>query len=216
MNVLRDASAKRDRLGRGRSWRTRLGATASIAILFSGLLTPGTAHAGDIVPCPANITEWKFIGINRSGFIWEGYRFTTLSVTPQFLIGDGRVLDNNTDLPVNYTISSSVSQTYTVSASTGVTANVGSYLTHSVNSSIVMSRTTAIGVTLATTVPAHTRLIAEYGVEGYDVSYAIEAWRVKRRNNVPPTTGDQCEEWGWYPQRTIAPTHLEGWRLRTA
>ncbi|WP_182882514.1 MULTISPECIES: hypothetical protein [unclassified Microbispora] len=62
----------------------------------------------------------------------------------------------------------------------------------------------------------HTRLIAEYGVEGYNVSYAIEAWRVRRTGSGTPSPGDRCEEWGWYPQNTIAPTNLEGWRLRTA
>ncbi|MEV0232911.1 hypothetical protein [Nonomuraea sp. NPDC050786] len=216
MNVPKDDPAERDRLRVGRRWRTRLGAITSIAILFSGLLTPGTAHAGNIVPCPADITEWRRIGWGGPlQVLWEGYRFTTLSVTPQFLISDGRLLDNNTDRPVDYTISSSVSQTFTVSASTGVTANVGSYLTTSVSRNIVASRVTSIGVSLATTVPPYTRMIAEYGVEGYNVSYGIEAWRVKRRDDKTPTTGDRCEEWGWYPQNTIAPTHLEGWRLRT-
>ncbi|MFC4115153.1 hypothetical protein [Nonomuraea zeae] len=218
MNAPRDGRAERRRLGRGRRRHSRLGAVASIALLLSGLLTPTAAHAGQIVPCPASITEWR--RVLQTGrppvSIWEGYRFTTLSVTPQFLISDGRQLDNNTDLSVGYEIQSSVSRTHSVSATTGVTANVGTYLTANVSSTIEMSRTTAIGVTLTVTVPPRTRLIAEYGVEGYNVSYAVEAWRVRRVGSGTPAPGDQCEEWGYYPQNTIAPTHLEGWRLRTA
>jgi hypothetical protein len=57
--------------------------------------------------------------------------------------------------------------------------------------------------------------VAEYGVEGYNVSYAVEAWRVRKAGSATPVTGDRCEEWGWYPQNTNAPTYIEGWRLRT-
>lgn len=218
MNVLKDGPAKGNRLGAGRRWRTRLGAITSIAILFSGLLTPSAAHAGNKVPCPADITEWIRLGIigHTAYWTWEGHRFTTQSVTPQFFVSDGRLLDNNTDQPVNYTISSSVSRTYQVTASVGVTANVASYLSSTVSANIQQSRTTSIGVSLTTTVPPHTRLIAEYGVEGYNVSYGIEAWHSAHMWNAPPAPGDRCEEWGWYPQNTIAPTNIEGWRLRTA
>lgn len=218
MNVPKNDQAGRRRLRLGRRWRARLGVVTSIAVLLSELLTPSAAYAGAVIPCPAGITEWRHIA--QTGrppvHIWEGYRFTTLSVTPQFLISDGRFLDNNTDLPISYTISSSVSKTYSVSVTTGVTANIGSYLTTNVSSNIVMTRVTAVGVSLTTTVPPRTRLIAEYGVEGYNVSYGVEAWRVRRIKSGTPATGDQCEELGYYPQNTIAPTHLEGWRLTTA
>ncbi|WP_380824622.1 hypothetical protein [Sphaerisporangium rhizosphaerae] len=190
-----------------------------MAILLSVLavtVTPTAANAGAIVPCPNGITEWKLIAYSRGVAVWEGYRFTTLSVTPQFLVSDGQLLDNGTDSPVRYTISSSRSQTFRVAATTGVTATPGPYLTANVSATIEMSRTTSIGVNLETTVPPRTRLIAEYGVDGYNVDYAIEAWRVRKTDGKTPVTGDQCEEWGWYPQHTIAPTHLEGWRLRTA
>ncbi|MEU8267229.1 hypothetical protein AB0B89_08670 [Sphaerisporangium sp. NPDC049002] len=179
------------------------------------VVAPTTANAGAIVPCPTGITEWKLIFVYKSMKIWEGHRYTTLSVTPQFFVSDGQQLDNGTDLPVSYTISSSRSQTYSVSATTGVSANAGAYLTANVSSSIVMSRTTSIGVSLTVNVPPRTRLIAEYGVDGYNVNYAIEAWRVMSARSGTPVVGDQCEEWGYYPQSTIAPTHLEGWRLRT-
>lgn len=218
---MNNARAGRAGWRRLRGWRRsgrRAGLIASIAILFSVLLTPSAAHAGQIVPCPESITEWRrlFYSGRPPVATWEGYRFTTLSVTPQFLVSDGRVLDNDTDLPVDYNISSSVSQEYSISATTGVTANAGAYLTANVSSTIVARRTTAIGVALRVTVPPRTRLVAEYGVEGYNVSYAVEAWRTRKVGSATPVTGDRCEEWGWYPQNTIAPTHIEGWRLRTA
>ncbi|MGI5292937.1 hypothetical protein ACQEVF_57840 [Nonomuraea polychroma] len=218
MNVPKDDRTGRRRLGPGRRWRARLGVVTSIAILLSGLLTPSAAHAGDWVPCPASITEWRRLGGSLGVTRWEGYRFTLFSATPQFLVSDGRQLDNNTDQPVEYTISSSVSSTFTVSVTVGVTANVGSFLTTNVSRNIVMQRQTSLGVTLSTTVPPRTRLIAEYGVEGYNVSYGVEAWRTTfvGDNPPPPDSGWSCEEWGYYPQNTVAPTHLETWRLRTA
>lgn len=64
--------------------------------------------------------------------------------------------------------------------------------------------------------PPRTRLIAEYGVDGYHVDHAVEAWRVQTTGSGTPVTGDRHEELGYYPRSTIALTHLEGWRLRTA
>jgi hypothetical protein len=192
---------------------------ASAAALLTALVVPSPAHASADVLCPHNlITEWRRTGTWLGLTGWQGYRFTTLSATPKFLISDGRTLTNNTDLPVTYTIASSVSQTFSVSATAGITANAGSYLTASVSSNIVMSRTTALGVTLSTTVPPRSTFIAEYGVDGFDVSYLVEAWSTVYVGDNPPPTDVQwgCTEMGTFPQQTLAPTHLEGWRLRTA
>lgn len=204
-----------------RRWRARLGVVASIAVLLSGLFISSPAQASADVPCPYNlITEWRRIKTWLNGGLssWHAYRFTTLSATPRFLVSDGRWLVNNTDQPVTYTIASSVSQTFTVSATTGITANVGTYLTTSVSSNIVSSRTTALGVTLSTTVQPHTTLIAEYGVDGFDVSYLVDAWSTVYPGTNPPPPSVQwgCTEMGTFPQNTIAPTHMEGWRLRSA
>jgi hypothetical protein len=179
--------------------RSRLNRPAVLIVLgglLSGLvvtLTPGVASAGAIVTCPAGITEWKLIAgvapgtapsAAPDGFpgiwsnVWEGYRYTLVSATPQFLVSDGRALDNGTDSPVNFTITSSISKTYRISATVGISANnVKGFLTANVSSSIESSVTTSIGVTLSTTVPPRTRLIAEYGTDVYQVSYYIEAWR---------------------------------------
>lgn len=207
-----------DRTSTGRTWRTRIGLVAGLAGLLAGLavvLTPAAASAGAIVPCPSGISEWRKIFQYKSRTIWEGYRYTLHSSTPTFMVSDGRVLDNGTDNPISYQITSSVSQTFSVTQTVGIQTNPTSWLTASVSTQIVASRTTAIGVSITTTVPPRSRLIAEYGVEGYYVTYAMEAWRAENYTRQPPLTGDRCEEWGYYPQSTYAPTLLEGWRLRT-
>lgn len=221
--------------------RTRqraFGALATLTALLSGFVvtaTPSVANAGAIVPCPAGITEWRLISGYYPGYappsradtdgivipinIWEGYRYTLVSAVPQFLISDGRALDNGTDSPVNYTITSSVSKTYRISATVGISATlVKDFLTSNVSSSIESSVTTSIGVTLSTAVPPRTRLIAEFGTDVYQVSYYIEAWRYRVVGRLgPPAAGTAgCEEWGYYPQSTQAPTRLETWRLRYA
>ncbi|MFC6020726.1 hypothetical protein ACFP2T_31725 [Plantactinospora solaniradicis] len=211
---------------------------AALGALLSGMVvtaTPGVANAGAIVPCPAGITEWKLISGYYPGYsagsrspdtdgivlpinVWEGYRYTLISAVPQFLVSDGRALDNGTDSPVTYTISSSVAKTYKISATVGISATlVKDFLTSNVSTTIESSVTTTIGVMLSTTVPPRTRLVAEYGTDVYQVSYYIEAWRYRVLGRVgPPAAGTAgCEEWGYYPQNTLAPTRLETWRLRT-
>lgn len=225
--------------GRGRGGGSgRLGRRPAALVGFGALMagfvvavTPGVASAGAIVTCPAGITEWKLISgvaprsAAPNGFpgiwfnTWEGYRYTLVSAVPQFLVSDGRALDNLTDSPATFTISSSVSRTYRISATIGIsTAGTKDFLTANVSTSIEASVTTSIGVTVSTTVAPHTRVIAEYGTEVYQVSYYIEAWRWRGPAFTavpPPTAGTAgCEEWGYYPQNTQAPTNLQTWRLR--
>lgn len=194
----------------------RFGVFSTIVGVLSTLLAvvvPGVAQAGAIVPCPDTITEWKVIrSVPRLGYIWQGYRYTLHTVTPVFLVSDGRVLVNTLDEPATYSVSSAVSQTFRVSSSVGVDAKVGEFLTTKVSTTIEASRTTQIGVNVSTVVPPRSRVIAEYGVEGYYVTYAIEAWQAFGRTQ--PQPGARCEEWGYYPQSTNAPTIYEGWRLR--
>ncbi|MDG4830028.1 hypothetical protein O7627_12040 [Solwaraspora sp. WMMD1047] len=201
--------------------RRRFGVVSALAGLLSAVglaVTQAPASAGAWVTCPAGLTGWKVVHGSRGGQIWEGYRYTLHSAVPTFLVSDGQLLDNSgTDLSVSYTITSSVSRTYSVTATVGVQTQPTQWLTTSVNTSIVSSVTTARGVSISTTVPPRTRLLAEYGVEAYQVSYAIEAYRTERiaGNKQPPGPNNRCEEWGYYPQNAIAPTHVEGWRLRT-
>jgi hypothetical protein len=203
----------------GRRWRARLGVLTALAGLVAVpvvTVAPGAASAGAIVPCPDTITSWRIISSNRAGRVWEGYRYTLYSATPVFLPSDGQLLDNGTDSTVNYTISSRVSRTFSIQSTVGISASgQQDFLTTNVSIQIVATQVTERGVTIAVPVPPRTRLIAEYGVEAYQVSYAVEAWRAPTRLNAEPVTGGRCEEWGYYPQNTTAPTHIEGWRLRT-
>jgi hypothetical protein len=216
----------------------RLGLVAGLGALLSGLMVvvaPVAANAGAIVPCPDGITEWKLIqgrypsapaapakdgtqGIVIPIQIWEGYRYTLVSADRQFLVSDGQALDNGSDQPATYEISSSRTRTYKVAATVGITANkVEEFLNLNVSTTIESTISTTLGVKFTTTVPPRTRLIAEYGTDVYQVSYYIEAWRYKKVGfgTPPPTAGTPgCEEWGYYPQSTQAPTNLQTWRLR--
>jgi hypothetical protein len=212
-----------------------MGIVVGLGVLLAGLvlpLSPGAA-AATTVTCPAGITEWKFVGGKRPGSVvqgrpagsdtflvntWDGYRYTLVSAVPQFLVSDGRILDNTTNGDATFTVTSQIQRSYSISATTGITANnVRDFLNINVSSTIQAGVTTSLGVTVSTTVPAHTRMIAEYGVDVYQVSYYIEAWRVSTQFGTPPPppgTGN-CQELGYYPQNTLAPTVIEGWRLRT-
>ncbi|MCA2230480.1 hypothetical protein [Nonomuraea aurantiaca] len=192
-------------------------ALASLLASLFVAVTPGVANAGNIVPCPADITEWRGIGPLRPGYRWEGYRYTLLSAAPYFLVSEGQLLDNGTDSTVPYTITTTRSTTFRITSAVGVQAGKAEdFLKTNVSTTIEASRTTSLGVSFTVQVPPRTRLIAEYGVEAYQVNYAIEAWRATAGPNNPPPTGARCEEWGYYPQSGTAPTYTEGWRLRTA
>jgi hypothetical protein len=66
-----------------------------------------------------------------------------------------------------------------------------------------------IGVSTSFEVPANRTVYAYYGVHGYDVTYYVEKWH---RLNSSAT----CEEWGYYPSTTTAPTYVEGWSISLA
>lgn len=188
---------------------------ASVLSTLTAAINPSVASAS--VPCPADIAEWKGAGSNHGIIQWTGLQYTLISATPQFMVSDGRLLDNGLDSPAQFQVTSSVSQTFSIAATVGVTANpdkVKNYFNLNVSTTITASRTTMIGVSVTTTVPPHSRVIAEYGVQGYLVTYAVSKYfAVKAGFEVPPP-GYPCEEQGYFPQSTIAPTNTEGWRLR--
>lgn len=206
--------------------RIRLGMVVALAGLLSGLMVaiaPSPASAGAIVPCPAGATDWRVVerhgrtGITR----WEGYRYTLVSAAPRFAVSDAHVLDNSgTDIEVNYTITAERTQTHQVSTTVGISVkheDVLEFLTTNVSLNVVSTVTTKFGVSFTVKIPPRTRLVAEYGVEVFDVSYYVEAWRSAYLpyGSPPPQVGGHCEEWGYYPQSTVAPTVYETWRLRT-
>jgi hypothetical protein len=195
----------------------RLGTRIALVGVLAGFgvaVTAAPASAAAAIACPSGVT-WTVVMRYRSFQRFQALQTTTLTVTPVFLVSDARFLDNSLDSPAVYTITSSVSQTYTVSASVGVNINVTSYLQTSVSTSITASRTTSVGVSVATTVPAHSRVYADYGVDAYYVTYTVRKWWAETYDNGQPSAGvNECFNKGDYPQSTYAPTNSEGWKLR--
>jgi hypothetical protein len=162
----------------------------------------GGTTQGAIVPCPADADDFASGFRGAKGFFF--YKYTILSSTPIFFVSEGRLLDNQTSQPVQYQITTSVAQNVQVTVSTGFQQSLTKELTTTVNSQIQASRTTSLNVQFSTTVPPNSRFLAEYGIQSYQVEFAASVWKWR---------GSSCEEWGWYPQSTLAPTNVEGWRL---
>ena len=203
---------------RGRAqWFRRMGTRVALIGLLAGFgvfvaSTPASAAAA--IACPGGVT-WTRIFQYRNFKRFEAIQTTTQTVTPVFLISDARFLDNGLDAEAIYTVTSSVSNTFSVTASVGVNINVTSYLQSTVSASIQSSRTTSLGVSITTTVPPRSRVYADYGVDSYHVTYTIRRWWGETYDLSSPAAGrNQCFNKGDYPQATYAPTNIEGWRLR--
>jgi len=195
-----------------------------VAVIVLGSLTTGMGLA--VTTTPANAAEtigprttcpndptivWRGpFAATRNLPVFEGVRYTILAATPTFYASDGRVVENNLDSPISATFTSSQSQTYTVTVNVGFTSQLVQNLQTSVSTSITSSRTTAIGVNAAVTVPPHSRVLGLYGVEAYDVTYdAHRVWRHAGNSSV-------CFDQGIRRGSTPAPTIVEGWRFSPA
>lgn len=194
------------RLGRRRS---RLAVGAVLVALASTLATVGTSSAAraDTPSCPPGL-DWSF---NDNGFFPEYFaiQYVVDSVKPDFLVSEQRVVDNGTNAPITGSFTSSVSKTFALTFTAGVSGSVFGLLTGSVSSSISMSTTTMTGVTATAPVPAGGRVIGQYGVEAYDVTYTINEW--DNIGNNPP--GPLCSLSGSTQGTSVAPTTLTGWRV---
>ena len=73
-----------------------------------------------------------------------------------------------------------------------------------VSTSIMVSRTTAIGVNVTATVPPRTRVTGLYGVDGYDIVYDAQQIVL---------IGGGCLYGSTARASTSAPTFVEGWRF---
>ncbi|GIH05389.1 hypothetical protein Rhe02_34560 [Rhizocola hellebori] len=196
-------------------WRQRGGTVAALVGLITTVLvviTPSVANAGAIVACPTDYTDSRLVKDKRGnipfGYAFELYRYTILSATPVFVVSNGRILENGSDSPFQQTVTTTASVTVKVSVSVGVEAGVVGVFKSSVNSSIETTRTSSIQVSTTVTVLPHTTVIAEYGIDSYRIEFGASVWRTR--------PGGLCEEWGWYPQTTMAPTVFERWRVRNA
>lgn len=196
----------------------RMSARVALVGLVAGFgvaVAAGPAAAATAIACPSGVT-WERVMRYRNLSRYQALQSTILSVTPVFLVSDSRFLQNGLASTIDYTITSSVSRTFTVSASVGVEYNVLDDLKTSVSSSIEFSRTTQVGVTITTTVPAQTTVYADYGVDSYYVTYTVRKWWGETYDGDLPGAGvKECFNKGDYPQQTYAPTTSEGWKLRT-
>lgn len=167
-------------------------------------LPASIAKAGaDVVdiPCPTDPNiRW---GKGPFG-VYVGVQYTIISSTPTFYASDGRAVDNLLTEAISATFTASQSRTTTVTVTSGTSAQLTEKLQYTVSTSIVIQRSTAIGVSVTANVPAHTRLTGLYGIDGYDIVFDSTGI-VKRKGKCqafPPTRGS-----------TSAPTFIEGWRF---
>jgi hypothetical protein len=129
-----------------------------------------------------------------------------VSSVPTFDVADSRIVVNDTASPISATFTSQRSTTFTLQVTVGTAVKVGELLTVTVSTTIVLSRTTTIGVSVTGQVPPHGRLIGEYGVQAYNVTYDLTTYEILGHV--------ACRSIGVQRGTANAPTTVEGWRLR--
>ena len=190
--------------------RRRLGALAMLVTMTGGLSVglPGVAGAATQIPCPTGAPPAAQAVHGPDGIILPPpryiYRYTLVSATPTFNASDGRIVDNALNDPISATFTSLQSRTWRIVVTVGTEATLADFLKSTVSVQIVQERTTAIGVNATVMVPAHTRVLGQYGVEAFEVVYDVQtiywfAWR--------------CSDLGTQRVNTNAPTFVEGWRF---
>ncbi len=205
----------------------------SVASGLTVLSNPGTAAADDSYPCPTLPLTNAASGVGGTGGIGRPmlvrdpkgvrqertpdgifirierwYQITPISATPEFIVSDGRVVDNQTNEVIQATFTSQQTRQISITASFGLDFQVTEKLKTNVSSQIVQSRTTAIGINAAVAVQPHTRMIGEYGLQAFAATYDIyvfDSWNRYR-----------CFDRGTWRESTHAPTVLEGWRFTVA
>lgn len=196
-----------------RRWR-RLSAhvaLAAVAGTLTAVVLPGAAHAA-VIPCPTdpNIVWIGPQAVAKNIVVYKGVRYDVVSSTPTFYVSDARVVDNSLDTPITATFTSAQSRTYTVTVTVGTSTQLVKKLQTNVSVSIVESRSTSIGVNATATVAAHSRVIGNYGVEGFDIVYdAQSVWKRADSTGI-------CIDQGTQRASTSAPTYVEGWRISAA
>ena len=138
------------------------------------------------------------------GSFYVGYRYTVISATPTFFPSDGRAVDNLLSDPISGVFTSTVSRVVQVTVSAGSSVQLTEVMQANVSTSIMVSRTTAIGVNVTVTVPPRTRVTGFYGVDGYDVVYDAQQIVL---------IGGSCLYGSVVRFTTSAPTFVEGWRF---
>jgi hypothetical protein len=198
--------------------RTIASAASSLVVAAGALFAaPGVAGAQ---PSGTNAScqdfpdaDWHRINPGSGGRpFWSGYRdYRIVTATPRFDVTESRTAQNDLDTPTSATFTSSQSHTFQVSVSVGATNKFSDALTATLNVTFVEIRTTTIGVSTTATVPPHSRVIADYGVAGYDGTYTAQVLSGFGGANAPQI----CTTFGLRVSGSgYAPTNSEGWRVR--
>ncbi|WP_394940307.1 hypothetical protein [Psychromicrobium sp. YIM B11713] len=159
---------------------------------------------------------WQFNGPSTTTY--TSYKYDLYNATPTFNVSDTRVAKNDTDAPISTTFTSSLSKTYTISVTASMSVSVLKFLNASVSATITNSRTTQIGVSITSPVPAHSSIRGDYGVEAYDVTargtelkrVVTSGYWVNGFYHQPYTV---CYTNGVKDLAFNAPTNIEGWRV---
>lgn len=199
-----------------RGWR-RLGVSSLLSILVAtlGLVwAPTPAHAipsGPEVPCPTNPgLVWQKKIYSKAGIYEFTEVLTVQAATRVFIPSDERLVVNALSSPISATFTSSHTRRHSVSVTIGSTTQFVKELQTTVSTQIVQERVTAIGVSAVVTVPANTRVLGQYGVDVYNVTYlGQQIWRKYKKTN-------RCWEVLRLTGTTVAPTITEGWRFTSA
>ncbi|WP_433441125.1 hypothetical protein [Nonomuraea sp. CA-141351] len=141
--------------------------------------------------------------------------FWIRQVTPRFIPVATAFVDNRTDTTGMGTFSTTESKTFSVtnSVTLGVSDTFKSELldvtfSASVSSSVTKSMTSSTTITASNPVPPHTRLMGEFGVDTFDITYDVAYWQLE---------DNRC--W-WHGTQTDivsnAPTNSQGWRVTSS
>jgi hypothetical protein len=178
-------------------------------LLFTGTAPASADHGGGHairvvqVPCPG------WVG---SAHGWYADPLSVISANPSFLPSESRIVVNDLDSPITATFTSQLTQTFTIAGTAGVTFNnLFNFMNINVSTTITSTTTTAIGVTAQAAVPAHSRVIGEYGVDAYDVTF--NAYKVLRRQSIGGCWVQESTM-GFEVAQALAPTNIQGWRVR--
>lgn len=209
----------RSRPSGGRRWRRRLIMLVALPALVSSFavaVTAGPASAefgsgdGPQVPCPTQ----PYDVISTAGPFANLAKPLVVASSLTFNKSDGRIVQNDLDIPIVATFSSSVSKTYTVAQTSLIEISastlIGTFKT-SISTTITESKTTQIGVSAQVTVPPHSVMIGDYGIAAYDVVYDAQVIRKVPSGNCYLLT--RATERG---VSANVPTVDEGWRFRLA
>ncbi|NRQ37001.1 hypothetical protein HII36_34955 [Nonomuraea sp. NN258] len=187
--------------------------TAAMAVVPStALADPGGPRVPITVrPCAElGPIDWWFY--NSPPYAKDGVRYIIISATPTFDTAHSRFVQNNTDQTISGTWTASetrtVSLTHSLNVSIASPKVMGASITLAAGVQAVQSRSTQIGVSATSPIPAHRTMLGEYGLNSLDVVMDVQV--VAMRKDL-----QTCEyvESNRSRHTAHAPTVNEGWRF---